>query len=89
MVCGGPYQHHEGRKEGRNTSESFHTHHIGLERNLGVVVSIGIYGFSGGADVSIYAYTCAKCCVGGFINITKVKWRAELLLNRFTDAMLA
>ena len=65
MVCGGLYQHHEGRKEGRHTSESFHTHHIGLERNLGVVVSIGIYGVSGGADVSIYAHTCAKWCGGG------------------------
>ena len=75
--------------EMRNTLQSIHTHHISLERYLGVVVSIAIYVFSGGADVSIYAHTCAKWCVGGCINITKVKWRAELLLNRFTDAMLA
>ena len=89
MLCGGLYQHHEGQMEGRITSESLHRCYVGLERYLGVVVSIAIYVFSGGADVSIYAHTCAKWCVGGCINITKVKWRAELLLNRFTDAMLA
>ena len=89
MVWGGLYQHHEGRKEGRNTSESLHRCYVGLERYLGVVVSIAIYVFSGGDDVSIYAHTCAKWCVGGFINITKVKWRAATLLNRFTGDMLA
>ena len=84
-ACGGGWW----PSEMRNTLQSIHTHHIGLERYLGVVVSIGICGFYGGDDVSIYAHTCAKWYVGGCINITKVKWRAELLLNRFTDAMLA
>ena len=34
MVCGGLYQHHEGRKEGRNTSESLHRCYVGLGRCL-------------------------------------------------------
>ena len=54
-----------------------------------MVFSSGICCFYGGDDVSIYAHTCAKWCRGGCINITKVNWRAETLLNRFTGDMLA
>ena len=84
-ACGGGWW----PSEMRNTLQSIHTHHIGLERYLGVVVSIAIYVFSGGADVSIYAHTCAKWYVGGCTNITKVGRRTETLLNRFTGDMLA